>query len=542
MLEFNYGSDSEPASVLQRSSDLLAVRTHSRDPITHSFGIEDGEKVMSTFDAGVEIYRVPAHVGTLAARKALLLTHEDVSFAGTVLVDPNTGEPVLYSENIFIKFIDALTVEQCLRMLAEAELKVRKALSYSTNAYFVSAAKGSGSKVFQIAKELLQRQEVDFCHPELLRQRLVKAFHPNQWHLRKTTIDGVEIDASANVEAAHRMTEGEGIVIAVIDDGFDIDHVEFSGADKIVAPCNFDRSGGIKNPRPRAKYQSHGTSVAGVACANGMQGASGVAPKARLLPIKTNAELGALSEGGAFVWAADNGADIINCSWGPPDGDWSKPDDPRHLRCDKLPASTKVGIEYALTKGRGGKGCVIFFAAGNGNESVDNDGYASHPDVIAVAACNDRNRRSFYSDYGQAVWCAFPSSDVVLPPESAVPGREQPKTKGIWTVDRRGKAGYDLDTECAGTVGDYTTTFGGTSSAAPGAAGVAALMLAVNPDLYAKEVKMLLAQSCQKIGSTLDGAGGQYDANRRCDYYGHGRIDAERAVQLAAAFVRANSV
>src|SRR3712207_8807840 len=44
------------------------------------------------------------------------------------------------------------------------------------------------------------------------------------------------------------------------------------------------------------------------------------------------------------------------------------------------------------------------------SESVDNDGYASHETVIAVAACNDRGTRSAYSDFGEAVWCCFPSS------------------------------------------------------------------------------------------------------------------------------------
>ena len=59
---------------------------------------------------------------------------------------------------------------------------------------------------------------------------------------------------------------------------------------------------------------------------------------------------------------------------------------------------------------------MVFFAAGNGNESVDNDGYASYDRVLAVAACNDRGERSVYSDFGEAVWCAFPSSDLAFAP------------------------------------------------------------------------------------------------------------------------------
>ena len=130
-------------------------------------------------------------------------------------------------------------------------------------------------------------------------------------------------------------------------------------------------------------------------------GASGVAPRAKLMPIRLASGLGSQQEANAFRWAADNGADVISCSWGPADGRWFDPNDPRHQSVFRLPASTRLAIDYATTNGRGGKGCVILFAAGNGNESVDNDGYASYEGVIAVAACNDRGKRSVYSDFGR---------------------------------------------------------------------------------------------------------------------------------------------
>ena len=81
------------------------------------------------------------------------------------------------------------------------------------------------------------------------------------------------------------------------------------------------------------------------------------------------------------------------------------------------------------------RGASILFAAGNGNESVDLDGYASYEKVLAVAACNDRGKRSVYSDFGNAVFCCFPSNDFGFPPES----RPEPLTPGIWTVDRTGR-------------------------------------------------------------------------------------------------------
>ena len=204
------------------------------------------------------------------------------------------------------------------------------------------------------------------------------------------------------------------------------------------------------------------------------------------MPIRLASGLGSQREAEAFKWAADNGADVISCSWGPQDGRWWDQTDPRHAQVVPLPASARLAIDHVTANGRGGKGCVVLFAAGNGNESVDNDGYASYAKVIAVAACNDRGRRSVYSDFGNAVWCAFPSSDFGHAPFN----QPDPLTPGIWTTDRHGGAGYNVGQAADGdAAGDYTNSFGGTSSACPGAAGVAALVLSVNPALTSQGVR-----------------------------------------------------
>jgi subtilisin family serine protease len=242
-------------------------------------------------------------------------------------------------------------------------------------------------------------------------------------------------------------------------------------------------------------------------------------------------DLGSQDEADSFAWAAENGADVISCSWGPPDGRWFEPNDPLHQRFTPLPDSTRLGIDFAATQGRGGKGCVILFAAGNGNESVDNDGYASYENVIAVAACHDSSRRSVYSDFGDAVWCAFPSNDFGDPDT----GHPEPITPGIWTTDRHGRAGYDPGgvSATADAAGNYTKSFGGTSSACPGAAGVAALVLSKNPSLTRAEVKQILKDCCDVI----DAGGGQYDAQGHSPKYGFGRLNAKKAVTLAAAML-----
>lgn len=537
-----YGTKNEPGFDLEQSDDLIAVRTRSGRSITRAAGpvpsplseeLEDGALVASYPEAGVEVYRVPVGRGvrSLDSRKTALRGSSDVRFAGGVLVDPTTKEPVLYTENLFIKFADTADPDDCAAALREAGLTVKEQASYATNAYFVSAPEGTGQKVFEIAADLLQRKDVEYSHPELIRPRARKGIFPEQWHLRRTTIGGVLVDANANVEAAHEITQGEGVTIAVIDDGVDIDHAEFGGAGKIVAPR--DATLRTNDPRPKDPFgtgpddgENHGTACAGVACANGVNGASGVAPKARLIPIRLSSGLGSQREADAFKWAADNGADVISCSWGPEDGRWWKPNDPAHRRVFPLPPSTRLAIDHVVANGRGGKGCVVFFAAGNGNESVDNDGYASYSKVIAVAACNDHGTRSVYSDFGNAVWCSFPSSDFGYPPFN----HPDPLTTGIWTTDRGGDDGYNVGSTAEGdAAGNFTNSFGGTSSACPGAAGVAALVLSVNPDLKWHEVKDLLKRSCDRI----DPQGGNYDASGHSARYGFGRLNARTAVEVA---------
>jgi subtilisin family serine protease len=536
------GTKNEPALELKQSNDMIAVRTRSRRSIARTVGtvptpesaqLDDAVLVAEYPEAGVQVYRVPVTGGarSIDHRKTALRASPDVRFAGSVLMDPVTEEPVLYTENLFIKFIDSADPDDCLAVLRDAGLTVKEEVSYATNAYFVQMPEGSGQEVFAVAEKLLKRSDVEFCHPELIRPRARKQVFAEQWHLKRTTINGLLVDAHVNVEAAHEITRGEGTTIAVIDDGVDIEHVEFGGTGKVVAPR--DATDQTDDPRPQDSFgtgpdngDNHGTSCAGVACANGTNGASGVAPKARLMPIRLQSGLGSQREADAFKWAADHGADVISCSWGPEDGMWFNLNDPRHRQNVPLPASTRLAIDYVTTNGRGGKGCVVLFAAGNGNESVDNDGYASNPKVLAVAACNDRGKRSVYSDFGNAVWCAFPSSDFGHAPFN----QPEPLTPGIWTTDRSGRNGYNVGRTTDGdAAGNFTNSFGGTSSACPGAAGVAALVLSVNPQLRWHEVKDILKRACERI----DPQGGQYDASGHSPKYGFGRLNARMAAELA---------
>ncbi|MBK8429240.1 MAG: S8 family serine peptidase [Lewinellaceae bacterium] len=527
MYKVKFGGKKGKTIELVESPDLVAIRTKGNKELedtpmsSRSRELMAGSPEVAAFpEAGVTVRRVSDEQGlesTMSRRdqaRASLKKDDNIRFAGRVLQDAKTGEVMLYTENFFIKFKEDVTEAACLAIIEKYHLKVKSKLSFAVNSYFVQASEGTGLEVFQIAEAILKEKQVEFCHPELVQERRFKTIHPLQWHLGKTTIGGKAIDAHVNIEAAWKHTRGKGITIAVIDDGIDTDHPEFAG--RIVHP--FDATENNEVARPKDKEDNHGTACAGMACASGLkEGASGTAPEALLMPIRLRSGLGSMAEAMAFTWAAEHGADVISCSWGPSDGEWWNPSDPVHKHLTVLPDSTRLALEYALKKGREGKGCTILFAAGNGNEDIKNDGYCCYPGVIAVAACNDSSRRSVYSDFGDAVWACFPSGDFGWKPFQ----HPAPFSEGLRTTDRIQKEGYDA--------GDYANTFGGTSGACPGMAGVVALMLAVNPALTPPEVKAIIRESCQKI----DKKEGEYDKDGHSVFYGYGRIDAGLAVSNA---------
>jgi subtilisin family serine protease len=528
MYTYTFGGKHGKKHILYESTDRVVVRTRNARDLDKSVFSDEGLEVLKDFnvemefpDADVTVLKtrdsVTDHVTARDNARSALKNEPDVRFAGRVLVEADGITPVIYTENIFIKFFDTIKIDTCEKILAENKLTIKQRLTYARNTFFVSAPEDTGLEIFKIAEYLLNRKEVELCHPELIRKKGFRNIHSKQWHLKDTIVNGLQINAGVKADQAHRLSQGENIVIAVIDDGFDIDHNEFNQPAKVIHARDITLNS--NDPRPKNSGDNHGTACAGVATAAGIK-ASGVAPKAVLMPIRLHAGLGSIAEANAFKWAVDHGADIISCSWGPMDGYWTDPDDPVHTVLVDVPDHTRLAIDYALSQGREGKGCIITFAAGNGNEDIRYDGYASYHKVLAVAACNDTNKRSVYSDFGQSVWCTFPSSDVGYPPFN----HPDPLTQGIYTTDRIGVAGYNR-------TDDYTGDFGGTSSACPGVAGIIALILSVNPGLNAQQVKEIIRETAEKI----DPSNGQYDLQGHSIYYGYGKVNAEEAVKKALA-------
>jgi subtilisin family serine protease len=299
------------------------------------------------------------------------------------------------------------------------------------------------------------------------------------------------------------------VTIAVVDDAIDTRHTEFAG--RIVG--EWDAASGGPSSRP-ISWQPHGTKVAGLALAAGVS-VSGVAPKARLLAVRVPAltqRNGDATEAAGIAWAAENGADVICCAWGPPNPT---------AETGRLPEHTRDAIDWATAHGRGGKGCVVVFSSGNDGNDIALNEYASHPGVIAVGACNCHGKHPHYSGWGDALWCVVPSNDPLDP---------------IGAYDT-----YDTTTPIGSfLLGDtfYTSDFGFTSAACAVAAGVCAQILSVNPSLTSRGVRDVIAQSCRKI----DTDSGSYDERGHSPYYGYGCVDLTRALEIAQQNFATSSV
>ncbi len=418
-----------------------------------------------------------------------------------VRVFGNAKKPIVETDEFVIQFQPGVGRAEAGALLQPyGAILVRALGPHAPNGWLAQVQDPETNPATETANALHERPEVVFSHPNLIWPK-AKRFVPNdplfanQWHLNNTGQGGGTAGADVKAPAAWDITRGAATVtIAIIDDGLDTSHEDLQGG-KIVAGYDFVNDD--SDPRP-GSLDYHGTACAGVATATGNNalGVSGVAPGCKLMPIRLIGDTATLQdEGDSFRWAADHGAAIISCSWGPEDGTG---------QAFPLPDVTKAGIDYAVANGRGGKGCVIFWAAGNGNESADLDGYASYSKVICVAASTNQDKHAYYSDYGASVDICAPSNGGTL---------------GITTIDRTGSVGYSS--------GNYTSTFGGTSSATPLAAGVGALLLSADPSLTYLQVRQRLQDSADKI----DPAGGAYNSSGHSTKYGYGRVNALRALQ-----------
>ncbi|WP_395752709.1 S8 family serine peptidase [Prosthecobacter sp.] len=336
-----------------------------------------------------------------------------------------------------------------------------------------------------------------------------------QWHLSNTGQNGATAGSDVNVVPVWDSYKGTGVVLAIVDDGLEVSHPDL--APNVDLAHSFDFNDNDADPSPGAD-DFHGTSCAGVAAARGNNGigVSGVAPEATLVGLRLiAAPTTDQQEADAFGYQKDLIA-VKSNSWGPYDSAFGSggPD-----------VLSQAALEDAATTGRGGKGTIFLWAAGNGNGNGDDsnyDGWANSIHAIAVSAMNDKGRSAYYSEPGANILVCAPSNG----------GKE-----GITTTDRSGTSGYntgDIDPDFPDFADtNYTNTFGGTSSATPAAAGVVALMLQANPNLTTRDVQEILVRSATQNDRydgdwVTNGAGFHFNIK-----YGAGLVNAQTATTLA---------
>lgn len=420
-----------------------------------------------------------------------------------------SGAKFFLSGKMFVK-LPTTDLEKAHKWFVDNDLELEKQFKYIPNWYL---AKGANN-VFARSAALVEKKKALQAEPSFYFPIELKAaipddtFFADQWHLRNKGLSGVSGSDHAHVAEAWEVIfqmdriPGKGVKIGIIDDGFDHDHEDLAG---IYLP-GYDFYDGDTQPLPGAQ-DAHGTCCAGVIAAkvNNGKGVAGACPECKLIPIRMNFDSPTLDSIAieSFTFAAENGAHIISNSWGPTDGSGSV----------DMNQPLKDLVKNLTTKGRRGKGIIILFAAGNGNESIEEDGFASNPDVFAIGATNASGIRSSYSDYGPSLDFMASSDDI----------KGYSTIDGIYTTDNVYK-GYVPGTLAGDTSGKYVFEFGGTSSACPLAAGIAGLVLSVNPALTRDEVYEIFKVTSDKVGED------EYDENGFSEYYGFGRINACQAV------------
>jgi len=284
-------------------------------------------------------------------------------------------------------------------------------------------------------------------------------FFAFQWALKQAS--DVDIDAT---DAWDTYAGGSNITIAVIDSGVDLDHPDLQAS--IVPGYDF-----VNDDNMPDDDNSHGTHVAGIAAAVGNNGIgiAGVSWRASIMPLKI------LNAGGvgntfdmadAVHYAVDNGAQVINLSVGAQGTKWP---------CNW--PEVDDAFNYAVNNG-----VLLVVAAGNGGQSNINCPGA-YDQTMAVGSTTSADQRSSFSNYGPRLDIAAPGSFIY----STFPG------------------GYGYNS--------------GTSMATPHVAGLAALLWSLAPSLTDDQIRDLIQNTADDLGST------GWD-----QFFGYGRINAGRAM------------
>ncbi|SFE85863.1 proprotein convertase P-domain-containing protein [Nitrosomonas sp. Nm166] len=561
---------------LDVSPDQIIVRARP-DELTDSAMINT-EQVINAEQVSPASTRITTHAADL---ESVMEQGREIAPTHHAYFDSETGAEFLITDRIFVTFKEALPDAEVDAFAGRYGLIKKE--TYSDKDYLFQLTNHTGMNPVKLVVQLVEQDPLVEMAEHDLNQRM-KAYavavpldpsYSKQWHLH-TKLNDPDFDTRSSTlcENAWNLLGHYGnreVVIAVSDDGCKLDHGDFNSGNKFAAwgymrGERLVRSNDI-DAKPAEMYKqgsNHGTSCCGVIAGEVDADLTvGAAPGCRLLPIQWESSGPSLFISDSKLltvlnYIADK-ADVMSNSWGSvPISLWA------------LQVINRIK-ELAQTGGRRGKGIVFLWAAGNENCLINHtanqdvpydDGLAFQggswvwvgvsttrvfrnnlvgiQGLMHIAALASPGKRSHYSNYGPGISLCAPTSNVHEYRRMTVKGL------GVTTT--------------TGATGGVTNAFGGTSSATPLVAGIAALTISANPGLSALEVVKILKQTASKnlnfegypktppatfdpdtswdVSPIAPFNKGDFINNGDAEgtwspWFGHGRVDAEAAVAEA---------
>jgi thermitase len=395
---------------------------------------------------------------------------------------PSQTTPVKVPGQIIVKFKSGITQAQINQELPKYNAKVLRTIE-GINRTVIQVPAGEEEKTIKLLTQnaLVQNAEANYV--------VYVQYMPNdpdfqkQWGLVNTgqaigQFPG-KVNADIDAEKAWDVSKGAGVTVAVIDTGLDMTHPDLAG--KVIGQKVFPNVSDSIDDR-----FGHGTHIAGIIAAdtNNGQGIAGVCPECKLLIAKAMKDDGTgdnatIAE--SIVWAADNGAKVINLSEGGP-----------------APTQSELQTMQDALNYAWNKGAVIVAAAGN--NGVTQKFYpAALDNTLAVAAVSNQDLMASFSNYGTWVDVAAPGENIF----STLP-----------TKNYRMQA---LMAEKGGTLQLTYDYLSGTSMAAPIVSGMAALIWTSSYGTSNANVVKRIVETAEPIPGTGS-------------FWQYGRVNAAEAV------------
>ncbi len=419
-----------------------------------------------------------------------------------VYVPVDGGKPVWCFGEVIVCWESEIPEAVIMASFSGMDLEVINRSQFDPTVFLAAYTDDKNRDVFELASSLSREPHVLWAEPNLYGGHSLAANDPYRGN--QTYLDIIHADQAWAVT-----TGSPDVVVAVLDEGIDLDHPDLVGSfyvnpDEIpddgldndgngftddVHGWDFFENDNSPLPTGSLEINAHGTAVAGLIAAvqGNEEGITGLAPDCLLLPVRV---FSGSTYGGNFQTAeairyAANYADVINCSWS-----------------GQSPSNDLMSaIDFALSNGRQGKGCVAVFATGNGGYPVSFP--ASYAWTVAVGETDENDLRNEGSNFGENLTLTAPLA--------------------AWTTDNSGPGGFDSPDL------DYTDQFAGTSSSTPLVSALAALLFSINPDLSGAEAVMGLLTG---LDSPMTGIVPN-DLFGRSPELGYGRLNAERSVLVA---------